>query len=103
MPPQPYLIENKWKILFKVSANGERRHTPVIIVGYLHDELVRYIRLSTETGEHAVFDEPYLYCMVIPPKVTLKGDNDKKLQYYKVLEKSHTEHERMIFISWRNL
>ena len=25
--------------------------------------------------------------------VTLKGDNDKKLQYYKALEKSHTEHE----------
>ena len=29
--------------------------------------------------------------------VTLKGDNDRKLQYYKALEKSHTEHEPNAF------
>lgn len=70
---------------------------PVIIAGYLHDELVRihpFIDGNGRTCRLLMNLYLLLHGYIL---VTLKGDNDKKLQYYKALEKSHTEHEPNAF------
>ena len=70
---------------------------PVIIAAYLHDELVRI---------HPFIDGNGRVCRLLMNLyllqhgytiVALKGDNEKKLQYYKALEKSHTEYEPEAF------
>lgn len=65
---------------------------PVLVAAYLHDELVRIHPFIDGNGRTCrLLMNLYLlrYGYTI---VALKGDNDKKIQYYKALEKSHTEH-----------
>lgn len=98
MPPQPYLIEKQMEDFILRFQQMERDGIhPVIIAAYLHDELVKI---------HPFFDGNGRTCRLLMNLyllqhgytiVTLKGDNDKKLQYYKALEKSHTEYEPEAF------
>ncbi|MFV0582910.1 MAG: Fic family protein [Parabacteroides gordonii] len=94
MPPQPYLIENLMEdFILKFKQMEENKVHPVIIAAYLHDELVRIHPFIDGNGRTCrLLMNLYLlqhgYIIVI-----LKGDNEKKLQYYKALEKSHTEQE----------
>ena len=94
MPPQPYLIEKQMEdfILRFQQMETDGIH-PVIIAAYLHDELVRIHPFVDGNGRTCrLLMNLYLlqHGYII---VTLKGDNEKKLQYYKALEKSHTEQE----------
>lgn len=92
MPPQPYLIEKQMEdfmLRFK-QMEAEKVH-PVLIAAYLHDELVRIHPFIDGNGRtFRLLMNLYLlrHGYVI---ITLKGSNDAKLNYYKVLEKSHTE------------
>lgn len=92
MPPQPYLIEKQMEdfmLRFK-QMEAEKVH-PVLIAAYLHDELVRIHPFIDGNGRTSrLLMNLYLlrHGYVI---ITLKGSNDAKLNYYKVLEKSHTE------------
>lgn len=94
MPPQPYLIENLMEdFILKFKQMEENKVHPVIIAAYLHDELVRIHPFIDGNGRTCrLLMNLYLlqHGYII---VTLKGDNEKKLQYYKTLEKSHTEQE----------
>lgn len=94
MPPQPYLIENLMEdFILKFKQMEENKVHPVIIAAYLHDELVRIHPFIDGNGRTCrLLMNLYLlqHGYII---VTLKGDNEKKLQYYKALEKSHTEQE----------
>lgn len=92
MPPQPYLIEKQMEdfmLRFK-QMEAEKVH-PVLIAAYLHDELVRIHPFIDGNGRTSrLLMNLYLlrHGYVI---ITLKGSNDAKLNYYKALEKSHTE------------
>ncbi len=98
MPPQPYLLEKQMEDFILKFHQMERDGIhPVIIAAYLHDELVRIHPFIDGNGRTCrLLMNLYLlrhgYIIVI-----LKSDNEKKLQYYKALEKSHTEHEPNVF------
>lgn len=98
MPPQPDLIEKQMEDFILKFQQMERDGIhPVIIAAYLHDELVRIHPFIDGNGRTCrLLMNLYLlqHGYIID---TLKGDNEKKLQYYKVLEKSHTEHEPNTF------
>lgn len=71
---------------------GRYRTVPVLVVAYLHDELVRIHPFIDGNGRTSrLLMNLYLlrngYVII-----TLKGSNDAKVGYYKALEKSHTEH-----------
>ena len=92
MPPQPYLIEKQVEdfILRLKQMKMEKVH-PVLIAAYLHDELVRIHPFIDGNGRTSrLLMNLYLlrHGYVI---ITLKGSNDAKVNYYKALEKSHTE------------
>lgn len=92
MPPQPYLIEKQMEdfILRFKQMEAEKVH-PVLIAAYLHDELVRIHPFIDGNGRTSrLLMNLYLlrHGYVI---ITLKGSNDAKVNYYKALEKSHTE------------
>ena len=92
MPPQPYLIEQQMEdfILRFKQMEAEKVH-PVLIAAYLHDELVRIHPFIDGNGRTSrLLMNLYLlrHGYVI---ITLKGSNDAKVNYYKALEKSHTE------------
>lgn len=92
MPPQPYLIEKQMEdfILRFKQMEAEKVH-PVLIAAYLHNELVRIHPFIDGNGRTSrLLMNLYLlrHGYVI---ITLKGSNDAKVNYYKALEKSHTE------------
>ena len=92
MPPQPYLVEKQMEdfILRFKQMEKEKIH-PVLIAAYLHDELVRIHPFIDGNGRTSrLLMNLYLlrHGYVI---ITLKGSNDAKVNYYKALEKSHTE------------
>lgn len=92
MPPQPYLIEKQMEdfILRFKQMEIEKVHL-VLIAAYLHDELVRIHPFIDGNGRTSrLLMNLYLlrHGYVI---ITLKGSNDAKVNYYKALEKSHTE------------
>lgn len=92
IPPQPYLIEKQMEdfILRFKQMEAEKVH-PVLIAAYLHDELVRIHPFIDGNGRTSrLLMNLYLlrHGYVI---ITLKGSNDAKVNYYKALEKSHTE------------
>ena len=94
MPPQPYLIEKQMEDFILKFQQMERNGIhPVIIAAYLHDELVRIHPFIDGNGRTCRLLMNLYLLQHGYTIVTLKGDNDKKLQYYKALEKSHTEHE----------
>ena len=93
MPPQPYLIEKQMEdfILRFRQMEKEKVH-PVLIAAYLHDEPVRIHPFIDGNGRTSrLLMNLYLlrngYVII-----TMKGSNDAKINYYKALEKSHTEH-----------
>ena len=92
MLPQPYLIEKQMEdfILRFKQMEMEKVH-PVLIAAYLHDELVRIHPFTDGNGRTSrllmnLFLLRHGYVII-----TLKGSNDAKVNYYKALEKSHTE------------
>lgn len=92
MPPQPYLIGKQIEnfILRFQQMEAENVH-PVLVAAYLHDELVRIHPFIDGNGRTSrLLMNLYLLRQgyVI---ITLKGSNDTKVNYYKALEKSHTE------------
>lgn len=94
MPPQPYLIEKQMEdfiLRFQQMKRGGIH--PVVIAAYLHDELVRIHPFIDGNGRTCRLLMNLYLLQHGYTIVTLKGDNEKKLQYYKTLEKSHTEHE----------
>ena len=93
MPPQPYLIEKQMEdFMLRFRQMEEEKVHPVLIAAYLHDELVRIHPFIDGNGRTSrLLMNLYLlrngYVII-----TLKGSNDAKINYYKALEKSHTEH-----------
>lgn len=93
MPPQPYLIEKQMEdFIIRFKQMEEEKVHPVLVAAYLHDELVRIHPFIDGNGRTSrLLMNLYLlrngYVII-----TLKGDNDAKVFYYTVLEKSHTEH-----------
>lgn len=98
MPPQPYFIEKQMEdfILRFQQMETDGIH-PVIIAAYLHDELVRIHPFIDGNGRTCRLLMNLYLLQHGYTIVTLKGDNEKKLQYYKALEKSHTEYEPEAF------
>lgn len=93
MPPQPYLIEKQMEdFMLRFREMEEEKIHPVLVAAYLHDELVRIHPFIDGNGRTSrLLMNLYLlrngYVII-----TLKGSNDAKINYYKALEKSHTEH-----------
>lgn len=92
MPPQPYLIEKLMEdFMLRFRQMEEEKVHPVLVAAYLHDELVRIHPFIDGNGRTSrLLMNLYLlrHGYVI---ITLKGSNDAKLNYYRALEKSHTE------------
>ena len=98
MPPQPYLIEKQMEdFILKFQQMETDGIHPVIIAAYLHDELVRIHPFIDGNGRTCRLLMNLYLLQHGYTIVTLKGDNEKKLQYYKALEQSHTEHEPEAF------
>lgn len=93
MPPQPYLIEKQMEdFMLRFRQMEKEKIHPVLVAAYLHDELVRIHPFIDGNGRTSrLLMNLYLlrngYVII-----TLKGSNDAKINYYKALEKSHTEH-----------
>lgn len=93
MPPQPYLIEKQMEdFMLRFRQMEEEKVHPVLVAAYLHDELVRIHPFIDGNGRTSrLLMNLYLlrngYVII-----TLKGSNDAKINYYKALEKSHTEY-----------
>ena len=93
MPPQPYMIEKQMEdFMLRFRQMEEEKVHPVLVAAYLHDELVRIHPFIDGNGRTSrLLMNLYLlrngYVII-----TLKGSNDAKINYYKALEKSHTEH-----------
>lgn len=93
MPPQPYLIEKQMEdFMLRFRQMEKEKIHPVLVAAYLHDELVRIHPFIDGNGRTSrLLMNLYLlrngYVII-----TLKGSNDAKINYYKSLEKSHTEH-----------
>lgn len=91
-PPQPYLIEKQMEefmLRFKaLEAQGEH---PIHIAAYLHDELVRIHPFIDGNGRTARL----LMNLYLQSKgyaiISLKGDAESRIAYYKALEASHVE------------
>lgn len=91
-PPQPYLIEEQMEefmLRFKaLEAQGEH---PIHIAAYLHDELVRIHPFIDGNGRTARL----LMNLYLQSKgyaiISLKGDAESRIAYYKALEASHVE------------
>lgn len=92
MPPQPYLIEKQVEdfILRLKQMEMEKVH-PVLIAAYLHDELVRIHPFIDGNGRTSRLLMNLYLLRHVYVIITLKGSNDAKVNYYKALEKSHTE------------
>ncbi|WP_300704530.1 Fic family protein [Bacteroides sp.] len=92
MPPQPYLIEKQMEdFMLRFRQMEEEKVHPVLVAAYLHDELVRIHPFIDGNGRTSrLLMNLYLlrngYVII-----TLKGSNDAKINYYKALEKSHTD------------
>lgn len=94
MPPQPYLIEKLMEdFILKFQQMEQEGAHPVVIAAYLHDELVRIHPFIDGNGRTCRLLMNLYLLQHGYTIVTLKGDNEKKLQYYRALEKSHTEHK----------
>ena len=93
MPPQPYLIEKQMEdFMLRFRQMEEEKVHPVLVAAYLHGELVRIHPFIDGNGRTSrLLMNLYLlrngYVII-----TLKGSNEAKINYYKALEKSHTEH-----------
>ena len=93
IPPQPYLIEKQMEdFMLRFQQMEEEKVHPVLVAAYLHDELVHIHPFIDGNGRTSrLLMNLYLlrngYVII-----TLKGSNDAKVNYYKALEKSHTEH-----------
>lgn len=92
IPPQPYLIEKQMEdFITKFQQMEKDKVHTVLIAAYLHDELVRIHPFIDGNGRTSrLLMNLYLlrngYTLI-----TLKGSNEAKINYYRALEKSHTE------------
>lgn len=99
LPPQPYLIGPGMEAFMRTFADMERQgEHPVVIAAYLHDELVRIHPFIDGNGRTSrLLMNLYLlrhgYVLV-----SLKGDDDSKLRYYRALESSHTSNNPEPFL-----
>lgn len=94
VPPQPYLIEKLMEdFLIRYNEMEEGKTHPLLIAAYLHDELVRI---------HPFIDGNGRTCRLLMnlhllrngyTLVTLKGDDEAKISYYKALERSHCDND----------
>lgn len=90
MPPAPYLIEeqmNNFIGQFKQMQTDEVH--PVLIAGYLHNELVKIHPFVDGNGRTSRLLMNLYLLRTGYVIINLKGDNDSKLRYYQSLEKSH--------------
>ncbi len=99
-PPQPYLVEKLMEEFMhhykELEAQGEH---PIHIAAYLHDELVRIHPFIDGNGRTArLLMNLYLlgkgYVII-----SLKGDAESRIAYYKALEASHVENSPEAFKS----
>jgi len=94
VPPQPYLIEKLMEdFLIRYNEMEESKTHPLLIAAFLHDELVRIHPFIDGNGRTCrLLMNLYLlrngYTLV-----TLKGDNEAKIIYYKALERSHCDND----------
>lgn len=97
-PPQPYLIEKlmeEFMLHFKeLETQGEH---PIHVAAYLHDELVRIHPFIDGNGRTArLLMNLYLlgkgYVII-----SLKGDVESRIAYYKALEASHVKGDTEAF------
>ncbi|MDD2293885.1 MAG: Fic family protein [Bacteroidales bacterium] len=91
-PPQPYLIEKQMEdFLCRYQEMETVKEHPIKIAAYLHDELVRIHPFIDGNGRTSrLLMNLYLlrHGYVI---VSLKGDAESKIAYYKALEISHVD------------
>ena len=98
-PPQPYLIDKLFDdFLSKYNELEAQGAHPIAVAAYLHDELVRIHPFIDGNGRTCrLLMNLYLlrrgYVIV-----SLKGDADSKLAYYKALEASHIDRDSSQFI-----
>lgn len=92
IPPQPYLIEKLMEDFIEKFHQMEKEDVhPVVTAAFLHDELVRIHPFIDGNGRTSRLLMNLYLLQNGYTIVTLKGDNEQKLTYYKALEKSHTE------------
>lgn len=94
VPPQPFLIEKLMEdFIIRYKEMEESKTHPLLTAAYLHDELVRIHPFIDGNGRTCrLLMNLYLlrkgYVLV-----TLKGDNEAKISYYKALERSHCDND----------
>lgn len=90
IPPQPYLIEER--IIDFISTFHQKQIDgvhPVLIAAYLHDELVRIHPFIDGNGRTSRLLMNLYLLQHGYTIISLKSDDDSKLNYYNALESSH--------------
>lgn len=94
VPPQPYLVDKQMEdFIIRYKEMEMSKTHPLLIAAYLHDELVRIHPFIDGNGRTCrLLMNLYLlrkgYVLV-----TLKGDNEAKINYYRALERSHCDND----------
>lgn len=98
IPPQPYLVQPQMEAFMLRFAEMEaQRVHPILIAAYLHDELVRIHPFIDGNGRTSRLLMNLHLLRNGFTIVSLKGDNDDKLKYYKALEMSHSANNPELF------
>ncbi len=98
MLPSPYLIEPQMNaFIMEYTKKIQEKVHPVVIAAYLHDEPVKMHPFIDGNGRTSrLLMNLYLLSKGYVA-VNLKGDNESKMVYYTVLEKSHTQNNPIDF------
>ena len=94
----PYMIAPQMEaFIIRLREMEEAKEHPVVIAAYLHDELVR-IHPFIDGNERTARLLMNLYLLRNGfALVSLKGDNEDKIRYYKSLETSHVDKQPEAF------
>lgn len=90
-PPSPYLIEERMEnFMAEFQRKKKDGEHPILIAAYLHGELVRIHPFIDGNGRTSRLLMNLYLLQHGYSIIALKGDADKKRQYYEALEASHT-------------
>jgi len=87
-PPQPYLLAKMMEELFEFYENNKHKLHPVILAANMHEKLVTIHPFIDGNGRTSRLLMNLLLLKSGYPIISLKGDLESKLNYYKTLEQT---------------
>lgn len=97
IPPQPYLLDKLMEDYFKYYSSQYRKLHPVILAAEMHERLVSIHPFIDGNGRTSRLVMNLILLQNGYPIAILKGDNHKRLEYYKALEAVQVDSDPLHF------